>query len=308
MNIKQDSAETQEADKDDKTFITKLLGEMKTQFNSSDKKEEILDDEEDVEEPIAEELPKETEPMETTTKSENPSPTVVEESNDKKEPDALNDDLDEKGDTKQINGEEKPRLLMKFVKPLSKSKSLTPVKKKPKNGYNTEKIVEEVNLKRSSRRRSSESILQSAIARKEKSYNESSKPQRSSRQLKPTQKILDNLASAAAMKYEKHKIKSPKINEKQKNYDDMETDSNEEKSLSKIMNDEQRKHKKHYKHKKNVKRFKSNDSDSDHASTTDYKDESFDKCNGRSGKKLIDEKMYRRSQRLSSRYVVCKNT
>lgn len=47
-------------------------------------------------------------------------------------------------------------------------------------------------IKRSSRRRSkdtSESILQSAIARKEKSYNESNKPQRLSRQVKSTRKM-----------------------------------------------------------------------------------------------------------------------
>ncbi|CAH1176200.1 unnamed protein product [Phaedon cochleariae] len=51
--------------------------------------------------------------------------------------------------------------------------------------------------KRSSSRRLKNlkgSVLQSAIARKEQSYNEPSKPRRLSRTLKPTQKILENLA------------------------------------------------------------------------------------------------------------------
>lgn len=52
-------------------------------------------------------------------------------------------------------------------------------------------------IKRSSRRRSkdsSESILQSAIARKEKSYNETNKPQRLSRQLKLKSKTMENVS------------------------------------------------------------------------------------------------------------------
>lgn len=318
MNIKPDSA-SQEADiSDDKTFITKLLGEMKTQFNSSEKKivpetesDEKLDDvKEDSSDVKIVEEEKEEIICGTDNVSNDVTVVTVEVNKEdietpvKTESDTNN--LDECKDKLLSNGDdEKPRLLMKFVKPAGKS----PTKKKLKNGDNCEKVIEEVNLKRSSRRRSSESILQSAIARKEKSYNESMKPQRSSRQLKPTQKILDNLANAA-LKLEKSKIKSPKFNDKQKCFDDMETDSNDDKTLSKInMNDEQKKYKhknNNHKYKKNVKRFKSNeckDSDSDHT-TVDTKEDLYDKCNGRNSRsKLNEEKMYRRSQRLSSRYV-----
>lgn len=319
MNIKPESA-SQEADiNDDKTFITKLLGEMKTQFNSSEKK--ITSETENEENPCdnnidtadGKVLEEEINEIICDVDNVNNDVTVVtvEDTKDdvkvevKEEMDSTckTDDCEDKV---KVNGDdEKPRLLMKFIKPANKTLG----KRKLKNGENNEKVVEEVNLKRSSRRRSSESILQSAIARKEKSYNESMKPQRSSRQLKPTQKILDNLANAA-LKLEKNKIKSPKFSDKQKYVEDMETDTSDDKILGKInMNDEHRKYKhknNSHKYRKNAKRMKNNeckDSDSDYTNC-EYKDDPHDKCNGRNSRsKLSEEKMYRRSQRLSSRYV-----
>lgn len=325
MNIIQPDSTSQETDApDDKTFITKLLGEMKNQFNKADNKTNMQEEEED--DPSdgisLEETQKTCELTSSVDNNDSELSTSVDESKEdsvsNKSINNDNIDLSENNeDLTRLNGDEKPRLVMKFLKPTSKvtSKTIGGSKKKLRNGSASEQKTEEVNLKRSSRRRSSESILQSAIARKEKSYNESLKPQRSSRQLKPTQKILENLANAAALKLEKTKIKSSKMNDnKQKHTDmDVETDSSEERGFNnKSMNEHQhRRHKnKHYnnKHKKNIKKLKTSDckdSDSDHTSiTTESKDDSCDKYNGRTGRtKSNDERMYRRSQRLSSRYA-----
>ncbi|EEZ97316.2 histone-lysine N-methyltransferase EHMT2 [Tribolium castaneum] len=98
-------------------------------------------------------------------------------------------------DAPNTNDEEKPRIILSFKKPASDESP--PVGGRRSLRYKNPE--EKPELKRSARRRSkdcSESVLQSAIARKEKSYNESNKPQRLTRQLKPTQKILENLALA----------------------------------------------------------------------------------------------------------------
>lgn len=319
----------------DKTFISKLLGEMKNQFNKTENKINSQGDEENLnseDEPsdvtFSEESDKNSElinNLDITIDDSVLSSTVEENKEEIASDKSVNDDsvsdnctlinTSKEDNMTQSNGNDKPRLVMKFLKPTSKSnknKAMSPSKKKLKN-VEEEKNVE-ISLKRSSRRRSSESILQSAIARKEKSYNESLKPQRSTRLLKPTQKILDNLANAAALKLEKSKIKLPKNHEKQRNFDDMETDSNDDKKQQNKSNmDDQRKHKTkhHNKHKKSVKRLKVSqndykDSDSDQASTNESKEDLSlsDKCNGKNSKnKLNEDRMYRRSQRLSSRYA-----
>lgn len=74
--------------------------------------------------------------------------------------------------------------------PMQNTKRLSPGKRSQQQKDNKEIIL------RSSRRRSkdlSSSILQNAIARKEKSYNESIKPQRLSRQLKTTRRHAENV-------------------------------------------------------------------------------------------------------------------
>lgn len=96
-------------------------------------------------------------------------------------------------------------------------------------------VVAEPELKRSARRRSkdcTESVLQSAIARKEKSYNETAKPQRLTRRLKPTPKILANLEMCQKIKNDKNKEikrkpKSPTTLEVRKSFDRSERKSGE---------------------------------------------------------------------------------
>lgn len=90
----------------------------------------------------------------------------------------------------------------------------------------------ETGLKRSARRRSkdcTESILQSAIARKEKSYNETTRPQRLTRKLKPTAKILANLEMCqknAALKKQSDKVKTSPTTERERfSYENVEKGS-----------------------------------------------------------------------------------
>lgn len=163
----------------DKAFINKLLGEMKNQFNKTDRTSGRLDDE---------------------PGNMNVGVSVSGESKIRKSKEINN----------KVNGS--TDVMMLFKKP---NNSESPSRKEASPGRRSLRLkTEETNAqtvpKRSSRRRSkdcNESILQSAIARKVKSYNESSKPQRLTRQLKPTQKILKNLALA---KQEKNKLKSAK--------------------------------------------------------------------------------------------------
>lgn len=146
---------------DDKTFINKLLIQMKSQFNNKTEDEQQQSAMADVE----------------TIEGGGESMEICEEE-------------DCEVSEEDNNSVDKPRIVLTFRKPKNKAKQ-------------TNFRGKEVVLKRSSRRRSkdcNESVLQSAIARKEKSYNESNKPQRLTRQLKPTQKILDNIANAAKNK------------------------------------------------------------------------------------------------------------
>ncbi|XP_017783389.1 PREDICTED: histone-lysine N-methyltransferase EHMT2 isoform X2 [Nicrophorus vespilloides] len=141
--MEEESSDSTPCNEEEGTFITKILGEMKTQFNNG---------------------------------SEENSQEEVQ----KVESEAVTEDT--------------TAVTLGFSKPRKRSKRV--------------KVAIDVNVKRSTRRRSrdyNESILKTAIARKEKSYNESDKPQRLTRQLKPTQKILDNIANAAASKHEKKK-------------------------------------------------------------------------------------------------------
>lgn len=151
------------AQANDKTFINKLLIQMKSQFNNK------TEDDQQQQQQSAAMADVETIGGESMETGEEDDCDVSEEDN---------------------NSVDKPRIVLTFRKPKNKAKQ-------------TNARGKEVVLKRSSRRRSkdcNESVLQSAIARKEKSYNESNKPQRLTRQLKPTQKILDNIANAAKHK------------------------------------------------------------------------------------------------------------
>ncbi|KAG5881158.1 hypothetical protein JTB14_024575 [Gonioctena quinquepunctata] len=163
-------------------FINKLLGEMKNQFNDKTK----LDDK----------YKTETEATYSKVCSDSSQIDCVELK------DALGKSTSSASESitnsnKKLS-DKQPGIMLKFKKPNSESPT-SPGKRsvRVKSSSSDEKVEE--SPKRSSRRRSKdckESVLQSAIARKEKSYNESSKPQRLSRQLKPTPKLLENLANA----------------------------------------------------------------------------------------------------------------
>lgn len=239
---------------DDKTFINKLLIQMKSQFNKTQTDNTEVDVA-DISTMASQEENTNIETIETeeyegaSAKSETTDCEISEEDNS----------FDSQKD--------KPRIVLTFRKP----------SKPPRNRENSKETV----LKRSSRRRSKdcgESVLQTAIARKEKSYNESNKPQRLTRQLKPTQKILDNIANAA-VKLEKTKNK---------------TDDNQ-------MNSEERKSKSRLNHVKNSKRVKlSRDSDSDQSGQDVKLSDSNGSLSSESSK-TSEEKLCRRSLRISSR-------
>ena len=250
---------------EDKNIIDKILGEMKSEFNKTEK-------------PNSEDSP------EAGTADSSSSLNNAAEENTKTE-ESTNEE--NHGDEPAADEVEKPRIILSFKKPTAES----PAKAKETGRRLRQKVdekLEESGLKRSARRRSkdcSESVLQSAIARKEKSYNESNKPQRLTRQLKPTQKILENLALAKQEKTKSEKGKAK--NEKAKSNDDSFTDEENDRN--------HRKHKhKHNKHGKKAKRFKtdsSRDSDSDQSVQDGLKS---------------DESGCRRSRRVSTRYYfVC---
>lgn len=238
----------------DKTFINKLLIQMKSQFNNTESnKTQIAEGQSLTMAAVKEEI-NTVECMETeeyeggSAKSEQLTDCEVSE---------------------EDNSLEKPRIVLTFRKPKNKKKQIN---------FRNRDSCKEVVLKRSSRRRSkdcNESVLQSAIARKEKSYNESNKPQRLTRQLKPTQKILDNIANAAV------KLK----NERRSRIEiDDDTDySKKYKNLRNGKND-------------SSKRLKiAKDSDSEHQA------DSNSSLSSESGNKTPEEKLCRRSLRISSR-------
>ncbi|KAJ8921860.1 hypothetical protein NQ315_008492 [Exocentrus adspersus] len=203
---------------DEKEFINTLLGEMKSQFNRPDRKDDGS--------------------IKTEENTAMDAPFGMAESdlstNEDVSKESLNnvDILPQVEETSNDIGDQddKPRIVLLFKKPgnesssPSKPKDLSPGRRSLRNKLNSiEEMLEENLPKRSSRRRSKdcgESILQSAIARKEKSYNEANKPQRLTRQLKPTAKILENLALA---RQERTKLKS--IKPVDKNLDDSDNES-----------------------------------------------------------------------------------
>ena len=185
--------------------------------------------------------------------------------------------------------------------------------RKPENSLRLKKKTDDVKilrgkhhgieLKRSTRRRKSgdncESVLQSAIARKEKSYNESAKPQRLSRQLKPTPKILENLANAAAVREKSKKV--PKFTEKHRvaDNDTARSPMNETCKRTKSPGKNNR---------KNVKRLKVDRVENDFDSDSEFICDSSVEDNGKTHTSALSnntnkEKTFRKSPRILSRYV-----
>ncbi|KAK4881578.1 hypothetical protein RN001_004897 [Aquatica leii] len=334
----------------DKTFIDVILGEMKNQFNKTEKRNspELINftTEEEVynngnadsnldlkikTEDVAEITDTTSEEAVTIIKIEEVEEGKI-ELNCKVEDSIIEEESESNKEDIETpeEQEEKPRIVLTFRKPTVEDNVKT--KKNSEGGVGSGRrtlraklqIVDDdkLILKRSARRRSrdcNESVLQSAIARKEKSYNEASKPQRLTRQLKATPKILENLANAA-LKLEKNrsdKSKLQRVPEKHKineNGSDNDTEDNMQ-SESDLENDRTYKKTKHklYKSKHSVKRYKNvhsdliKDSDSDHSSIHEDGGLKYN-CNACDGKSKIyktrastEDKSCRRSHRLSSR-------
>ncbi|KAI4459833.1 g9a isoform b [Holotrichia oblita] len=308
------------------TFITKLIVEMKNTFNKTEKKL-ISPESESTTDTKTPASPEVTEHMNETNldnmvvESSNneiqsvPDEVISQENNEEVNIDAVPEEAVNSAEiTEEENkSDNKPRLVMHFRKPLNsaagKAKGITNNVKSHKSLRNK---IQETQLKRSARRRISrdgESVLQSAIARKEKSYNEAAKPQRLTRQLKLTPKILENLSQNQLK--EKSKNKSTKAAEKQSTENDvnvnmiqtnvqMAVDEKNKKHKLKTANSEKQT-------KRTNKRLKSNQSDSkdsDNDQNVIIKDSEineYDKNDLKIAGVIVEER--RRSQRKStSRY------
>lgn len=241
-------------------FVKKVLGEMKTKFNKADISDpstvdcNMKDHESEVNnitETFESTLTKKTE----STSNGQSDPPNENDSNEKLPEESTNE----------------PRIVMLLTKsPNAKLKSTT-TKKALKNRPHDKIDNKRLSLRRG--RDSNESVLQSAIARKEKSYNESIKPQRLIRKIKPVQKDLDAV----------EKLKgSGKNNLNKMVYDGKKLSTN--KRRSSLINDKQ--HKKKFKF---AKPSLSMSQDGDKIVIT---------MNKRSAN--IEEEKCRRSQRISS--------
>ncbi|KAF5280661.1 hypothetical protein FQA39_LY05309 [Lamprigera yunnana] len=334
----------------DKTFIDRILGEMKHQFNKTESKniatnDEVLnngtaDFDYDLKtvEIKTEDISDLTDVAPTEEAISNIKVEEVEVENDtskfevqyKEEEECINEikavEVSKEEPETQEEQDEKPRIVLTFRKP-NVDDNAKP-KKNAEGGTSGRRTLraklqivddDKMILKRSARRRSrdcNESVLQSAIARKEKSYNEASKPQRLTRQLKPTPKILENLANAA-LKLDKNRFDKGKLvknAEKHKfieNESDNDSDDNVQ-SESDLENDKNHKKVKNRfnKNKPVIKRVKNvQDSDSDHSSIHESDNGLKYNCNTCDGKSKTyktrpspEDKSCRRSHRLSSRH------
>lgn len=198
-------------------IIDKILVEMKSEFNKTDRTEK---NQEEVNDNVnfIKNNGKTQSQLEMNNETQTGPPGTESSTKDSTKTTA-------KGSPKDDNADEKPRIVL-TLRP-DKTKCL-----KKTDGENADDFQEsddktvvrvlrsktgEPELKRSARRRSkdcNESVLQSAIARKEKSYNETIRPQRLSRRLKPTPKILANLEMCqknAILKNEKLKQAERKV-------------------------------------------------------------------------------------------------
>lgn len=311
------------------TFITKLIVEMKNTFNKTEKKL-IPPEIESSSEPktLDPEVMEENEIKSDNTVLENLSndlpavpddeDVIVQENNCQIELPA--EEIQEKIPSPEEivkledEAEIQPRIVMHFRKPLNTS--TIKVKNDPDNLKSRRSLrnkIQETQLKRSARRRISkdgESVLQSAIARKEKSYNEAAKPQRLTRQLKLTPKILENLNQNQFKEKYKNKT-SAKMAEKQSIENDTIVNMTEN-SVQMATDDRSRKHKlksgiSEKLPKRTNKRLKSNQSDSkdsDNDQNIAIKEKEVNELERNHFKVagvIIEER--RRSQRKSTRYT-----
>lgn len=311
-------------DSDDKTFISKLLVEMKSQFNNTEIKKKGLD------------LANSYDTTDTSHRSMEGGVDVEQNTNGSfieiQDMNVKNEEENESNEssTEQVIGslkenditeevdDGKPRIVLTFRKPSVSNKARVKdekleefVNRKSLRNRNTsDDKSDETVLKRSARRRSkdcNESVLQSAIARKEKSYNEGNKPQRLSRQLKPTQKILDNIAHAAS-KFEKCKSERSKsrYTDKQKLID---SDNVFDDTVNSETDDKEGELYKNHRRSPKKLKVSHTDSDADLLVTGIKKSDSNSSLsdNSRTSSKVgattTEEKPSRRSQRLSTRYV-----
>lgn len=318
-------SETVGADADESnTFITKLIVEMKNTFNKTEKKL-ISPDSESIADTKCPTSPEVTEHMNeinvgdilvensNTELQSVPDEIIIKENDEEVNIDVVSEETinSEEIIEEESKSDNKPRLVMHFRKPLNSTVgNVKGLNNNVKSHKSLRNKIQETQLKRSARRRISrdgESVLQSAIARKEKSYNEAAKPQRLTRQLKLTPKILENLSQNQLK--EKNKNKSAKAAEKQSTENEinvkmiqtnvqMAVDEKNKKHKLKTANSEKQT-------KRTNKRLKSNHSDSkdsdndQHVIVKDSEINETEKNDLRIAGVIVEER--RRSQRKSTR-------
>lgn len=181
------------------TFIKEIIGEMKYQFNKSEHKNGVSKTENNE----VREISMDDNQIEENVAEKKNTPDVISE--------VLNPNHSvETDDICDLNIESSL-----FKRPSDEVLYNTKGPSPSKRSLRQKGDIVKTTIKRSLRCRgknSSESILQSAIARKEKSYNESNKPQRLSRQKKLTKKNLD--------------IKEPKVEKDKQSDNSDDTSSN----------------------------------------------------------------------------------
>lgn len=173
------------------TFIKEIIGEMKYHFNKSEHKNGVSKTEENNEvkkvDMEVNELQENLEISEKKNISENVKQTS----------ELINEDISVENESDHTESKIESPV---FKRPSDEccttdTKRVSPAKRTLRQKDDKEKNT----VKRSLRCRaknSTESILQSAIARKEKSYNESNKPQRLTRQKKSAKKLLESTERA----------------------------------------------------------------------------------------------------------------
>nr|XP_022910079.1 histone-lysine N-methyltransferase EHMT1 [Onthophagus taurus] len=192
-------------EKSDKIMITRIIGEMKNNFNKSENSEIDLD-------VNSLSIHEDIEANQIIQKEEDNSENIH-ESDDK----AMNFDV---SNINQLKNDEnfteihQEKLQVESPKESVEKQEIEVRKLLVNSKANNKKNTKPMNqvLKRSIRQRKSkdgESVLQSAILRKEKSYNEPARSQRPTRQLKLTPKILENLGQFSS---NREKVKTSKNN------------------------------------------------------------------------------------------------
>lgn len=187
-NVKSDAVCTNYQGNTASISIEEIIGEMKTKFNKPEHKIEVSKTKKHVEEDV--DIDIKVDKTEATSENEEKKSEILEENHPARNEDNPIEPTKESHLFKRPNDEFSQTHI----------KETSPIKKSVND--NDSDVKGKSTIKRSLRCRgknSSESILQSAIARKEKSYNESNKPQRLSRQRR-SKTILDSIKQVDKLK------------------------------------------------------------------------------------------------------------